>query len=65
MRRRFAVVRLCHPRRHRIARRMRAVGWPIFAIARALRMPRERVESAIGGSRLWDAATVAFFREAL
>jgi hypothetical protein len=69
MRRRFTEVRLHHPRRDRAARRMRAAGWPVWAIARALLMSRPRVEAALKakrpGSTLWDAKHRALFREAV
>lgn len=60
---RFTVTRLSHPRRARIACRMRAAGLPVFAIVRALKMPRERVLAALAGSALWSQSQRALFKE--
>jgi len=43
---------------------MRALGWPVFAIARALRMPHARVQAALGGTALWSQSQIEQFRKA-
>lgn len=62
MRRSFALVRRSHPRRGRIARRMRAAGMPVHAICRALAMSRNRVLAALAGNALWSGAQIAAIR---
>lgn len=59
------VVRPLRFRRSRIVRAMARHGLPPFAIAAALRMSRRRVDLALGGNDVFDAAMLAAFRKEL
>lgn len=66
---RFAgvVVRIDGRRRRMAARAMQAAGWPRWAIARALRIPRTALEAALAASPaelFWGARAARVLREA-
>jgi hypothetical protein len=60
--RRPLIVRIDRRRSYRVARRMKAMGFPLSHIARALRLKRERLPSILTGNALWSAETLQLFR---